>query len=148
MFLLFLACTNPSPHQLLQSYAQKYQFPPPEQLSEHISLLNLPKERKLSIQEYTQHSHIEITLHGGLRLSDSVSQKAATQSITKLMVWNYEMTNASFSINPQSSVILLSSWSDTKRLNIVHLEEVILNLQNEGENRFPILQAALQDRIP
>ena len=74
--------------------------------------------------------------------------KEATQCITKMMTWNYEMTGAHFSINPQSTVVLLSTWMYTKSLTEEHLEERISYLYKEGAQRFPVLEAILYEREP
>ena len=148
MYLLFLACSQQSSFILLEEYAHKHQLPAPTSLQSDILVLKLENDWRLSLQHYAKHKQNEITLHGDLQLAKAPSPDIATQLITKMMTWNYEMSGAHFSINPQSSVILLSTWVDQESLSKESFERKLEYLQQQGTLRFPMIQELLYVRDP
>ena len=148
MYFLFLACSQQSSFILLEEYAREHQLPPPTSLQSNIHILTLENGWKISVQYHPTRTQNEVTLHGGLYLSNATSSTQAAQLITKMMTWNYEMSGAYFSINPQSSVVLLSTWVHQESLSKESLVARLVYLQEQGTLRFPILEQLLYDREP
>ena len=105
MYFLFLACSQQSSFILLEEYAREHQLSPPTSLQSNIHILTLENGWKISVQYHPKNTQNEVTLHGGLYLSNAPSSAQATQVITKMMTWNYEMSGAYFSVNPQTLTI-------------------------------------------
>ena len=148
MILYFFACTQSTLPQLLEQYALHHQYPPPQNIASDTYVLDVSENEKLSVQHHSKSKTVLVTLHPNLRLSQASTRANSERVISKMIIWNYELHAQSFSINPSSSNILLSTWISVDALSADSLEYQIEALQKSGMHYFPQLEGILVAREP